>query len=245
MAERQACRLIDTGLGTARRSLALSAALIELRREERIGDLLRLHRFRPAAILGLHGDAERELDTGWCQEQGVEIARRPTGGGAVYMDPGILCWDLLLSTRRAGRDLPAMMARACAAVATALAACGIAARAEPPGAILTEAGKVGGVAGMADGPILLLQGTLIFAADAGALAASLRRPLATVAMLGEIPDAAAALTDALGAAFGLALNPSMTLECEKKRAETRYRQVYGRDDFVLLGGLEAPLGVGG
>ena len=39
---------------------------------------------RPAVSLGRFQDAEKEVDLSFCQQQGIEVVLRPTGGRAVY-----------------------------------------------------------------------------------------------------------------------------------------------------------------
>jgi len=45
---------------------------------------------RPSVVVGKHQNALAEVDTGYLEEQGILLARRISGGGAVYHDPGNL-----------------------------------------------------------------------------------------------------------------------------------------------------------
>ncbi len=45
-----------------------------------------LWRNRPSVIIGLNQNAYSEVNIGWIREHGVSLARRVTGGGAVYHD---------------------------------------------------------------------------------------------------------------------------------------------------------------
>ncbi|MDR3077237.1 MAG: lipoate--protein ligase family protein, partial [Planctomycetota bacterium] len=46
-----------------------------------------------AAALGLAQDPENELDLPAMRRDGVELIRRSSGGGAVLLAPGVLCWE--------------------------------------------------------------------------------------------------------------------------------------------------------
>ena len=45
-----------------------------------------LWRNRPSVIIGLNQNAYSEVNLGWLRDNGVDVARRVTGGGAVYHD---------------------------------------------------------------------------------------------------------------------------------------------------------------
>jgi lipoate-protein ligase A len=47
-----------------------------------------------AVVLGVAQRAERELNPGW-EKNGIEVLRRQSGGGAVLLYPGVLCWEAL------------------------------------------------------------------------------------------------------------------------------------------------------
>ena len=45
-----------------------------------------LWRNRPSVIIGMNQSAYSEVNLGWLRDNGVDVARRVTGGGAVYHD---------------------------------------------------------------------------------------------------------------------------------------------------------------
>ncbi|MGB3390470.1 MAG: lipoate--protein ligase family protein [Pseudaminobacter sp.] len=206
-------RVIDTGLHSARWNIALSAALAELHLDGAIGDTLRLHRYRPSVLLGRHQVLDRAVDRGLCARKNIEIARRITGGGAVYMAPGVLAWDLVISRKVTG-TLEEVSAKICGAIATALAGFGFAARIRPPGDVMVGEQKVSGSAGWHDGGSLIHQGTVLIDADLEEMAQVLRlstdgnTPLPVMTLAegpGPTPDfdsVAAAMIDAIAQALG-------------------------------------------
>lgn len=80
-------RVIDTGLNAARWNVAMTAAVTELRRDRRIPDTLRFHRYPKSVLIGRHQVLAVAVYIERCRTAKVEIARRLTGGGAVYMAP--------------------------------------------------------------------------------------------------------------------------------------------------------------
>src|SRR5262245_63854791 len=97
-----ALRVIDTGLQPPGWNIALTAALAELRSAGGIPDTLRFQRFTPCVLLGRTQDARREVHVDFCRQNGIALARRLTGGGAVYMDAGVLSWQLVAARRQFG-----------------------------------------------------------------------------------------------------------------------------------------------
>lgn len=156
-------RVIDTGLRDARWNAAASAALAELHRTGDIGDTLRLHRYERSVLLGLHQDVEA-IDRKACRARGVTIARRITGGGAVYMAPGVCVWEIVAARRRFA-SLEDAAAQAGGAVARALQRLGVPAAFAPPNSIAVGSRKISGASGAFDGETLLMHGTLLCDVD--------------------------------------------------------------------------------
>ncbi len=203
-----ALSVLDTGLAGARRNVAVTAALLELHAAGRIGDTLRLHRYRASVLLGRSQPPGGAFDRDACARRGAEIARRVTGGGAVAMTPGALAWDLV-TARRPGQSLDAIAALLCRALAGALAGYGVQAAFRPPGDVIAAGRKIAGTAGVFEGGTILHQGSLLIDADTAEMAELLgvpRLPVATLAELtGAVParlseTVAAALAGALGLA---------------------------------------------
>ncbi len=61
-----------------------------------LGDQLRFHRSLPTAAIGRYQVIDRELRIEHCEQAGIAMVRRCSGGGALYLDPDQLCWSLLL-----------------------------------------------------------------------------------------------------------------------------------------------------
>jgi len=164
-----ALRVIDTGLQPPEWNTALTSALATLRAADKIPDTLRFQRFTACVLLGRTQDAhEVQLDI--CRQKGIALARRLTGGGAVYMDAGILSWQLVADRRKFGANLAAAAEMICTAVAAAVANFGLPAKFSPPNAIEVDGRKIGGAAGSFEGTTLVYEGTVLVNCDLGLIA---------------------------------------------------------------------------
>src|SRR5688500_5874770 len=122
-------RLLDSGLGSAPRNVALSRALLEARAAEEIPSTLRFLRYAPCALLAWGQSAAHELDLAECAAHTIPVQRRITGGGVWLADERQLGWELYLHRRDVGTtDLRAISKRLLHAAAAGLSALGVDAR---------------------------------------------------------------------------------------------------------------------
>ena len=68
-------------------------------------DTIRFHRYERCVLLGRSQIAADAVDRDYCRRRGIAIAHRVTGGGAVYMSPEMLAWDVVVERRMFGGDL--------------------------------------------------------------------------------------------------------------------------------------------
>jgi lipoate-protein ligase A len=246
-------RVVDAGLREGRFNIALDQAMIEAHQAGEIGDTLRFIHFPPTALVGRHQALGREVDVGWCRAQGVGLARRITGGGAIYLDPGQLGWALVFNRRTLGISSLGDVARAvCEAVAAGLSSFGIEARFRPRNDIEVDGRKISGTGGFFDGDTLIYQGTVLIDLNPADMVAALRIPAskldrhgaATAAqrvtslreLLGAACPAVAQVEEALLAGFagrlGLECRREPLSDREEQRAWRCYREEIGTDEFV-------------
>lgn len=237
-------RVVDTGVRPARWNIAMTAALAELHRAGRIPDTLRFHRYPSSVLLGRNQVLGHEIDAGYCRRNGIEIARRVTGGGAVYMSPGVLAWDIVADRACFGWKLDGVADRVCSAVAAGLARLGPAARFSPPNAIMIGGRKVSGSSGGFDGPSLIHQGTVLIDFDRDEMARALgQQPGGTApvqvaslgALLGRIPavkDVQDMLLGAIAEAWGVVVQPGALAEHERELADRLLAGELGTEEFV-------------
>ena len=77
------------------RNLAMDEAIFREVEAERSPTTLRFYRNRNAVILGCFQLAEEEVDLGYAERKGIKVAKRFTGGGAVYHDMGDLNFSVI------------------------------------------------------------------------------------------------------------------------------------------------------
>jgi lipoate-protein ligase A len=170
-------RVIDTGLRRAAENLALNRALLEAHQEGASPHTLRFLRFTPCALVGFHQSVEQELRSDYCREQGIDIQRRITGGGAIYFDETQIGWELYLDKRFLGTaEMTRIAQRICEAAARGISALGVDARFRPRNDIEVDGRKVSGTGGAFDGDSILYQGTLLIDFDVERMLRVLRIP---------------------------------------------------------------------
>lgn len=161
-------RVIDTGVRSARWNIAVTAALTERHAEGRIADTLRFHRYQPAVLIGRHQQPDQACDAQACRRSAVDVARRITGGGAVYMTPGVLAFDLIIGRRVTG-DQDRAASTICGALALALSRLDpsgrLMARYRPPNDVVIHGRKVVGAGGYYDGGTFAYQGAIMIDMD--------------------------------------------------------------------------------
>jgi lipoate-protein ligase A len=175
-------RIIDTGIRAGRQNMALDRALIEAHDAGRIPDTLRFLRFRPSALVGAHQILSHEVRLDYCRARGIEVGRRITGGGALFLDERQFGWELVVDRTRFGTaDLARIAAILCEAAAEALQRLGVPAAYRPRNDIEVAGRKISGTGGFVEGRTLLYQGTLLVDFDAAEMISALKVPVEKLA----------------------------------------------------------------
>lgn len=161
-------RVVDTGLNRPAVNLSMDRSWLIGHAQGERDNLLRFHRSSASAWLGLHQWPERELRLQYCHRKGIEVLRRPTGGGALYVDPHQLGFSLIVkcSERLAAARAEGVVARAGEAVAVALRALGIDARFETPNDVSVHGRKLAAVFAGRYRNSVLIQGVVLHTLDA-------------------------------------------------------------------------------
>lgn len=246
-------RVIDTGLRAGRANIAFDQALIDLHRAGEIPDTVRFLRFRPTALVGRHQAVAAEIKQDYCRDKGIGVARRITGGGAIYFDEGQLGWELVFRRRTLGlSDLGETARVICEAAASGLRTLGIDARYRPRNDIEVDGRKICGTGGFFDGDTLFYQGTLLVDMDPSVMVGALNVPRAKLArrnldsvegrvvtlrtlLGGAVPDLPAiqeALLAGLRDALGIETEREAVQESEENLARALHDAEIGTDEFV-------------
>jgi len=168
-------RFIHTGPLSARRNMAITVALTELHRAGQIPDTLRFYRCPPSVLVGRDQRLADAVHVKACLRQHIEITRRATGGGAVYMDHDTLAWEVIAERHRFGERLGDIGERIRSGIAAGLSRFGLPARVRPPNEVAVDGRRISESNGCVDGPTALFQGMVRVDVDLAAMAAFLRR----------------------------------------------------------------------
>ena len=129
-------------------------------------DVFMLWQNENTVVVGKNQNAYAEIKTDVVRERGIKIARRITGGGAVYHDLGNVNYSFI-STRRGGSDID--FEYFTAPIIDALASVGIKAELSGRNDLLTDGRKFSGNAQYTAGDRTLHHGTLLFNSDLSVL----------------------------------------------------------------------------
>jgi len=196
-------RVIDTGVRDGRHQIAFDLALIEAHKAGTIPDTIRFLRFPPTALIGRHQALSREIKVDYCRAHGIGVARRVTGGGAIYFDEGQLGWELVFHRATLGiGSLAELTRRICEAAAAGLSKLGVAARYRPRNDIEVDGRKISGSGGFFDQDTLFYQGTVLVDMNPADMVAALNVPEAKLAKrsLDSAAQRVVTLKELLGAA---------------------------------------------
>jgi len=234
---RKTFRLLDTPPMTAAENMALDDALLEAKSRGCSPDTLRFLQFSPGAVLvGFHQSVEEEVRTDFCAERGIDVNRRITGGGAIFLDESQLGWEIFCDKGFFDFTLASagLFRQLCAPVVAALDRLGVRASFRPRNDIEVEGRKISGTGGTDTETAFLFHGSLLVDFDVETMLKALRVPVEKLEAkeleslrqrvtclqweLGEAPPLET-IKDALRFAFeehfGVALRPAGLTSLEK------------------------------
>jgi lipoate---protein ligase len=246
-------RVIDTGLRNGRFNIAFDKAMIEAHQAGDIPNTIRFLQFPPTALVGRHQVLSREINLDACREKKIGVARRITGGGAIYFDEKQLGWELVFHRQSLGiSDLGGLAQKICEAASLGLRKLGINAQFRPRNDIEVEGRKLCGTGGFFDGDTLFYQGTLLIDLNPDDMFTAIKVPRAKLEkrnletgsqrvvtlreLLGDNTPDVAALQECLLKGFqeGLDINcmPGDVTKVETQLAREFYSKQIGTDAFV-------------
>lgn len=252
-------RVLDTGVLEGRLNIAIGQAIVEARQAEKVPDTLRFLRFPPTVLVGRHQALGQEINLDYCHKNRIGVARRITGGGAIFMEPGLLGWELAFHRETLGaRSLPELTRQICEAAADGISRLGVSARFRPRNDIEVDGRKISGTGGFFDGNTLFYQGTVLVDMNPQVMVSALRVPQAKLEkrkldsaeqrivtlkeLLGDETPGLEQIQVALGNAFAdhfdLEMKHDDLTNEERSQAERLLHEEIGTEDFI--GGIEEP-----
>ena len=133
----------------------------------------------PYVCIGMHQDAQAEIDLDFTQQAGIPVFRREVGGGAVYLDGDQLFFQLILRRDRADvpRSIAAFYRKFLDPVVQTYREFGVAASYRPVNDIVTQDGrKISGTGAAEIEGMIVLVGNFIVDFDYASMARCLRVP---------------------------------------------------------------------
>lgn len=164
-------RFIVGGLSGAKARTYENVALEEAILRRNRGLTVRVWTNERSVVIGRAQLAEYETDLEYCRTAGIPVVRRITAGGTVYHGPGNVNWSLFVGRDfRQGDiryvwDVTGMFAMAAGLVIKVADRCGVKTWLDEPNRILSDEGKVSGMAAYISRDGLLCHGTFLLAAD--------------------------------------------------------------------------------
>lgn len=164
-------RTLETGYNDAALNMAIDEVMIEYVQETPV---LRIYGWRPAAVsIGYFQSMKEEVDLDKCNQIGVDVVRRLTGGGAVLHESE-LTYSFI--TKEYPRNIMESYAWICEAVVMSLHRMGFDSSFVPLNDIVIAGKKVSGNAQTRRNGILLQHGTLLLGVDVAKMFSVLRVP---------------------------------------------------------------------
>lgn len=162
-------RLLDTETpDLAAMNLAIEEAIFLAKIRKKVPPTVRFWRNRRAAVIGYSQKVEAEVNLKLCADEGIEIVRRLSGGGAVYQDLGNLNYTLVLGAAHPlveSLEIRESYKVLTTGVVEGLKELGIDLVFDPPSDLLAGKRKVSGNAQSRKRRTILHHGTLLVKAD--------------------------------------------------------------------------------
>lgn len=160
-------RLLQTGHRSAAFNMALDEVLIRRINEGTSLPSLRFYGWDPSAIsIGYFQSIEAEVDLEKCKEQGVDVVRRQTGGGAVFHDEEVTySIHIPLKLNLVPKKILDSYAKICEGITMGLAHMDLDTQFVPLNDIILNGKKISGNAQTRRQGIILQHGTILTRVD--------------------------------------------------------------------------------
>jgi lipoate-protein ligase A len=162
-------RLIDMRIEDATTQMAIDEAIAMARLRYDTPNTIRLYRWNPSAVsIGYFQSIEKEVNLEACQNYGVDVIRRITGGGAVYHDyHGEITYSIIapITDDAIPADILESYSVICGAIVNGLRKIGVESEFKPVNDIIADGKKISGNAQTRRHGVVLQHGTILVDSD--------------------------------------------------------------------------------
>ena len=171
-------RLLDTAVQKAPYNMALEKILLSSCIKGISRNTLHFLEFCPCVLLGYSQSVEDEANEEFCMENNIEINRRISGGGCIYMDEGTLGWEIIAKKNTPGipGSLEDMYRKLCGSLVAALSKLGIHAQYRPQNDVEINGRKISGTGGTELDDSFIFHGTVLVDYNADIMVKALKIP---------------------------------------------------------------------
>lgn len=243
-------QLVHTAPQAPLRHMALDQVLVDEVSAGRRAPTLRIWEWAaPAVVIGVFQSLKNEVDADAAKQYGIEVVRRISGGGAMFIEPGNSITYSIYAPKAlvAGMTFQQAYAHMDAFVLEALGELGIKAWYQPLNDLTSEGGKIGGAAQARRGNAVLHHVTMAYDIDAAKMLRVLRIGREKLSDKGT--TSAAKRVDPLRSQTGLArdaivarmlqtfgqrngLTPSVITAQEQARADQLIQEKFGTQAWL-------------
>ncbi|MDF2874746.1 MAG: lipM 1 [Sporomusa sp.] len=172
-------RVLDSAPCSAAEHMALDKVIISAHSQGSIPNTLRFLQFKPCVLVGAFQNTFLEVNVPYCQQNGIDINRRITGGGSLYWGRLELGWELYAGKNTPGipRQVESMYRLLCEAMARGLQTLGLEAAYRPVNDIEIQGRKIAGTGGTELADSFVFQCSLLVDFDVDQMLRVLRFPL--------------------------------------------------------------------
>lgn len=156
--------------------MAIDEAIMNARINNFVPNTLRFYYWNPPCVsIGYFQSLQKEVDVKKAKEQGVDIVRRYTGGGAVFHNKE-LTYSLVLSENEVSKDIIKSYKQICESLVIGLKSIGISAEFKPINDIIVNNKKISGNAQTRKQGVVLQHGTILLDVDVKKMFSILKVP---------------------------------------------------------------------
>ncbi len=147
--------------------MGMDEALLESRARNDIPDTLRFFQFEPSTVsIGYFQSISDQVNLKTCNERGIDVVRRMTGGGSVFHDNhGEITYSVVMDANGGLSDFEKSYGVICQGIVEALGVLGLEAEFRPVNDVLVNGRKISGSAQTRRGGAILQHGTLMYDTD--------------------------------------------------------------------------------